>query len=108
MSMRTLLSALVLALPLLPVTPCTASYFCPLESVVIETTVGGMDVRHVQAEYNCCAWKDGACFGTWEVVVEGTSPERLETSYTPCVETSAPEPPASGTWGSVKALYRPR
>jgi hypothetical protein len=157
MNLRTLSSALVLAL-LLPATPCTASYFCPLECVVIEPTEGGMDVRHVQAEYNCCCWvdfnvvreghaidiyemecfevgpcycmccfelevsigglepgpytvtvwKDGVFFGTWEVVVEGTSPERLETSYVPCVETSTPEPPAFGTWGTIKALYRPR
>jgi len=156
--MRVLATSIALALLVLPATPSIASFWCPLEGVVIQTSDGAMDVHHVQAEYNCCCWidldvvqdeyaigiyewelfetepcpcmccfelkvsiggldpgaytvtiwKNGTFFGTWQVAVEGTSPERLEASYLPCVETGVSQPPAAGSWGTIKALYRGR
>jgi hypothetical protein len=68
----------------------------------LKVSVGGLD----PGAYLVTIWKDGTFFGTWDVVVEGTSPERLETLFLPCVETAVPESPEVGSWGTIKALYR--
>ncbi|MBD3348501.1 MAG: hypothetical protein GF400_04820 [Candidatus Eisenbacteria bacterium] len=76
-----------------------------------EATVGGLD----PGEYTARVWKAMDNFdGTWTfelaaeevVTIEGESEPSLETSYTPCVGSSAPGQPNEATWGTIKALYR--
>jgi hypothetical protein len=65
--MKALVAALALALSILPATPGAGSYWCPLEDVIIVTHDGTIELYHVQAEYNCCAWVD------FDVIVEGSA-----------------------------------
>lgn len=41
--------------------------------------------------------------GTWSVIVYGTSPPSLRTTYAPCGETGTID---ESTWSVIKALYR--
>jgi hypothetical protein len=76
--------------------PC--SCMCCFE---LKVSIGGLD----PGAYTVTIWKNGTFFGTWQVTIEGTSPERLEASYQPCVETGVPQPLLAGSWGTIKALY---
>lgn len=76
-----------------------------------EATVGGLE----PGEYTARVWKAMDNFdGTWTlelaaeevVTIEGESEPLIETSYTPCVDTSAPGQPNEMTWGTIKGLYR--
>jgi len=70
----------------------------------LRVTVGGL----APGLYLVTVWKDGVFFGSWQVTVSGTSPERVEASYLPCVETDVPESPVASSWGVIKALYTGR
>lgn len=62
-------------------------------------------------EYTLRIYKNSECtggedvlYGTWTVVVEGSSEPLVRATYIPCVETGAPAD--IGTWSTIKALYR--